>query len=308
MNATTTKTVLITGATGFIGKKWIEKLLHEGHSAIGISRRDLSHKDEPSLQWLSWDQLQNPEGPTLGLLKKVTDVVHLAGENISDGRWTEARKEILRESRIKPIIMLSETLSQFCPHVQTFISASGISYYGERGAELIDETQGPGNSFLSQLTVDWENALWSSKPVTSRKVALRIAPVLANESGILKKMLPIFKLGLGSPLGSGNQYMPWIHSFDLIEVLWFSLNNPLVQGPINAVGPLSVTNREFTQALAKAVHRWTFVPVPQFALKIGLGEMAELLLTGQNAVPKKLLDLGFKFKFKTLEAALSHLL
>jgi uncharacterized protein (TIGR01777 family) len=231
-------------------------------------------------------------------------LIHLAGENIAAHRWSADQKRRIRDSRVAATEKLLRTIQ---PPV--FIGASATGIYGDRGDEVLGERSSPGEGFLSDVAVAWENAAAPLRAADSRVVHLRFGMILADEGGALAKMLPIFRAGLGGPLGPGTQWMSWIAMADVLSVIEFALASPNVEGPLNTVAPNPVTNREFTRSLGSALGRPALLPAPAFALRLAFGEMADaLLLSSQRALPEKLLSLGFKFDLPDLKSALKAIL
>jgi len=285
--------VLVTGATGFIGRRLIAHLGGTGHQALTVSRGSAGDFD--------WS--------TAGLEKAmaaVDAVVHLAGENIFGKRWSPKQKTVIRESRIETTQQLAELAAE--KGIATFLSASAVGYYGPHGDEELDESAPPGSDFLATTCRDWEEATAAAREGGTRVVTLRIGVVLGAGGGALQKMLPPFRLGLGGPSGNGRQIVSWIHVDDVVELLLFLLSRTDLEGPFNATAPSPVTMRELSSALGRALHRPAFFPVPGFLLKWGLGEAAEVLLTGQKALPLRALEAGFEFRFPELDSALRSIL
>ena len=232
-------------------------------------------------------------------------VIHLAGESIA-GRWPAAKRERIYDSRVKGSRLLCEYIERMDNRPRVFISASGVGYYGDQGDKLLTEEAGKGEGFLCDVAADWESACRRANEFGVRTVQTRFGMVLSKAGGALPRMLPAFRLNLGGPLGSGKQYMPWVSIDDVVSVIMFALENSAIEGPVNVVSPQAVTNREFSQALARMLHRGCFFRVPKFVLKLMFGDMArELLLFSTRAVPRKLLDAGFEFKHADLAEALA---
>jgi uncharacterized protein len=237
-------------------------------------------------------------------LEGVDTVVHLAGENIF-GRWTKTKKESIRESRRRGTELLARTLAELVDKPAVFICASAVGYYGDTGDRTVDESSPSQDGFLSEVCRTWEGATDAATQAGIRTVRLRLGIVLSSRGGALEMMRRPFRLGLGGRLGSGQQYMSWIHIEDLIRVMELAIRNDEVCGPVNAVSPQPVTNREFTKTLGRVLHRPTFFCVPGFAAKMVLGEMAEeVLLSGQRVAPRKLEECGFDFRYRELSQAL----
>lgn len=286
----TAPTILLTGASGLIGRA-----LAAVEPTTALHRRG----NEP----MSWDPLGGTvqdDGRPLGA------VVHLAGEPIADGRWTEARKKLLRESRVLGTKTLVDWLSRRKQRPAVFVSASGINVYGDRGEDLLDEGAGVGAGFLAELCRDWEEAAMAAEALGVRVVCVRIAVVLAHKGGALDKMRLPFSLGLGGPIGSGKQWFPWIHLDDLVGVLRWALREPQARGAYNAVAPGIVRQKEFARAYGASLGRPAVIPTPAFALRALFGQMAdEALLSSVRATPRRLLEQGFEFRFPELEPALA---
>ena len=298
--------VLVTGATGFIGHRLLKKL----NSPRVLSRKAAKAETELKefgVTAFDWDPLKGP--PPQAAFEGVDAVIHLAGDPVASGRWTKAKKARIRESREVGTRNLVDTLAALPRRPAVLVSASAVGIYGDRGDEELTEASRPGSDFLAEVCMAWELAAMAAVQVGIRVVPIRIGIVLGEGGGALGKMLTPFKLGLGSPLGSGRQYMPWIHIDDLVEMLLFAVREPQAHGPLNGVAPHPVTNREFTKTLGKVLGRPIFMPaVPRFALKIMLGEVADVLVSSQRAVPRAALAAGFAFKFPELEAALRDVL
>jgi uncharacterized protein (TIGR01777 family) len=236
-------------------------------------------------------------------------VVHLAGENIASGRWTAARKARIRSSRVMGTRTLCETLARLSQPPKVLVSASAIGYYGDRGAEPLWENSAFGTGFLAEVCRAWEEATQPAVQKGIRVVLLRIGIVLSPAGGALAKMLIPFQLGLGGVIGSGNQYMSWIALDDVAGVIAHALVTDTLQGPVNAVAPYPVTNREFTKTLGRVLRRPTVFPLPGFAARLAFGEMADALLLASTRVePKRLLATQYVFRYPELEDALRHLL
>lgn len=273
--------IAVTGASGFIGKALAARLVAAGHSVQPVSLR---------------------QGPIMPLSDAV---VHLAGEPVGQ-RWTaEAKRKILR-SRAEGTRKLVEALGRLSPRPATLISASAIGVYGTRGDKFLAEDSAPGSGFLADVCVVWERTAGIANALGIRVVILRMGIVLGHR-GALGRMLPIFKLGAGGRLGSGRQWMSWIHIDDLTALIEFALGPRRLRGPVNATSPNPVTNAEFTRTLASTLHRPSFATVPEFALKLMLGEMASVLLDSQRVLPKAALAAGFEFRYPDLRPALEDL-
>jgi uncharacterized protein (TIGR01777 family) len=234
-------------------------------------------------------------------------VVHLAGESIAEGRWTEAKRGRIRDSRVQGTRVLADTLARLIHPPKVFLCASAVGFYGSRGDEELDEESPAGSGFLSDVCREWESACRPAVEAGIRVVNLRLGMVLSTRGGALAKMLPIFRLGLGGRLASGRQYVSWITLDDVVEAIQFVMATDSLEGPVNAVAPGAVTNREFTRVLGRVLRRPAILPAPAFALRCVLGQMAqELLLASTRALPRRLLEAGFAFRDPDLEGALGR--
>ncbi len=294
--------VLITGATGFIGKPLVGRLVQQGHEIVALVRSPEKAKSQLAVpcRFHRWDAAEPvPAEATEG----IDAVFHLAGEGIADKRWTEARKKQLRDSRVEGTRRLAVALAEGGAKPKV-ISASAVGYYGDTGERVVDETTPAGEGFLAELCRDWE-AAWA--PLPSEKVTIvRFGVVLGRGGGALEKMLPVFNLGLGGPLGSGDQYLSWIHLDDLVSLLSWALTAP-VSGVLNGTSPEPVTNREFSETLAAALKKPCFFRTPAFAVRVAMGESAEVVLGGSRVLPRRTVEKGFQFTRPTLKQALDDL-
>lgn len=254
---------------------------------------------------IEWHPEQPAPLPETAPLEGLTAAIHLSGANVAAHRWTSAYKRELIESRVNSTRALAQMLARLSQPPQVLLVASGTGIYGNRGDTILDETSAAGTGFLADLCCAWEAAARPAKDAGIRVVHLRCGLVLGGSSGALKKMLPIFRLGLGGKLGSGRQWMSWIALADVLRAVRFAVEKKMLAGPINFVAPNPVTSAEFARALGHAVHRPAVFPAPAFALRLAFGEMAdEALLASQRAVPKRLLDAGFDFQYPEIEEAL----
>jgi uncharacterized protein (TIGR01777 family) len=235
-------------------------------------------------------------------------VVHLAGENIAAGRWTDARKRRIRESRVKSSRAVAEAIEEAADKPRVLLQGSAVGYYGPRGDEVVSEEEPPGEDFLARVCVEWEASTAGVESLGVRRAVLRTGVVLSTEGGALPKMLLPFRLFAGGPVGSGRQCFPWIHIADEVGAIRFLLENDRASGPFNLTAPEPITNRQFSRVLGEVLHRPSLLPAPAFALRLALGEMADMLLNGQRAVPSQLQELGYTFRFPEAEAALRDLL
>jgi uncharacterized protein (TIGR01777 family) len=295
--------ILLSGASGFVGSALSPHLHAQEHDVVPLLRKTSGQAGAESPWW-------NPNQGVVHLGGAAFDaIIHLAGESIV-GRWTAEKKRRVRESRVKGTELLSRAVTEVPVKPKTFISASAIGFYGNRGDQWVDETSPPGSGFLGEVCQAWEAAADAAVKAGLRVVHLRIGLVLGRHGGALAKMLPAFRLGLGGRLGPGSQYWSWITIDDVVGAIAAILNNPGVQGPVNIVAPNPVTNREFTNVLGRVLLRPTFFSVPRFALRAAFGkEMAEeMFLASVRVRPRVLQERGYEFKFPTLEPALRHLL
>jgi uncharacterized protein (TIGR01777 family) len=245
----------------------------------------------------------------LDRLAGVEAVVHLAGESIAGGRWTEARKAAIRESRVAGTRALATALARLTPPPNTLVCASAIGYYGDRGAELLDEKAAPGRGFLSEVCQGWEAAADPARAAGVRVAHLRFGLILDPAGGALAKMLPPFRLGIGGRLGSGRQFMSWVSRSDVIGAILHAIATPALVGPVNVVAPGPTTNAEFTRCLSRALGRPAWFPVPAAAIRLLFGEMGqELLLSSTRVLPARLRETGFRFQDQELEGTLRELL
>jgi uncharacterized protein (TIGR01777 family) len=301
-------TMVIAGGSGFLGSALARALASDGHD-VAILTRQMSTKvpPQPRTTFVQW----TPDG-TAGAWANVIDgadaVINLAGESIAAKRWSAAQKQTLRDSRLLATRSLTTAIRQSARPPAAFVSGSAVGYYGDRGEETITEVSAPGNDFLAQLAKDWEAAA-SDVAQIARVALVRTGIVLDRRGGALPKMLPPFQMFVGGPLGSGTQYMPWIHKDDWVRMVSWMLTADGARGPVNATSPSPVTNAEFSTALGRALHRPSLLPAPAFALRIALGEMADaLLLSGQRALPVRATDLGFSFRYSNIDEALASVL
>jgi len=296
--------VAVSGSTGLVGSEVVTVLSAGGHEVVRLVRRTPA----PGEKAVRWDP-EKGEVSAAGL-EGFDAVLHLAGENIASGRWTAARKAAIRDSRVRGTRFLCDALAGLARPPKTFVCASAVGYYGDRGEELLTEESSPGAGFLAEVCREWEAALAPAARKGIRVVALRIGMVLSAKGGALARMLPLFRAGLGGAIGGGRQYISWVALDELPGIVLHALQCGDLSGPVNAVAPRPVTNREFTEALGRVLSRPTLLPVPAFALRLAVGgEMANaLLLASARVVPKRLLDTGFAFRSPELETTLRRLL
>jgi uncharacterized protein len=300
----TRKNILITGASGLIGSRLTALLLQKGHHVSHLGRI-AKHGAVPSFVWNVPDQTIDST-----CLTGIDTIIHLAGAGVADKPWTEKRKQEILDSRVQSTQLLYKTLSENKHTVTSFISASAIGYYGfEKGNELLTESSPPGNDFLANVTKQWEDAIDKLEELSLRVAKLRIGIVLSDKGGALKPMVMPVKLWLGSPIGSGEQMLSWVHIDDLCAMFIHLVENETLRGAFNGTGPYAVSNANFVNAIGKVLHKPVFMPrVPSFAIRLLLGEMADLVLKGSRVSSQRIQDAGFSFRFKTLEEALKNLL
>lgn len=294
--------ILITGATGLVGKALGIELVRRGHEIVVVSRRGSEAKKQCPFPCEVIEADLSQGGIDAAPLASINAVVNLMGEPIAKGFWTENKKQKLRDSRILATRNLVASFKTHKPSV--FVSASAIGIYGNRGDELLPETAAPAEDFLGQLCLDWETEALAIASPQTRVCLPRIGLVLSSQSGLLAELAPVFRAGLGGALGSGQQWMSWIHIKDLVNSLVFALENEQVSGPFNAVAPNPTTNKEFTEVFAKLLHRPSFATVPSLALKALFQEKASVLLASQRVQAMKLYQWDFAFQHPTLEEAL----
>lgn len=299
------KNVLITGGTGLVGTRLTELLQEKGYKVRYLSRSPGKVND---VEAFAWDV--NKQTIDTKALDDVNYVIHLAGAGVADERWTKERKKIILESRTRSTALLKDTLRDYPNKVEAVVSASAIGYYGfDNGDRWQKEGSRFGDDFLATVTKAWEAEADLIAELGIRTVKIRVGVVLSHEGGALKEISKPVKLGLGAPLGSGDQYMSWIHIDDLCRIFIYAMENKNMKGPYNGVAPNSVTNRELTKSIAKGLGKPFFLPpVPQFILKLALGQMAAMLLGGSRISSERIETEGFNFKYTKLNEALHDLL
>jgi len=293
---------LISGSHGLVGTALIQALESEGHDIFRLVR--YAPHSETEIEW-------SPDRYSIALarLEGFDAVVHLAGESIAEGRWTDEKKTQISESRVKGTRLLGDALANLTNPPQTFVCASAIGYYGDRGDELLTEASAPGNDFLCGVCVEWESATALASKKGIRVVNCRFGIILDAKGGALKKMLPPFRMGVGGKIGSGKQWMSWIALDDVVGGIKFALANDSIRGPVNFVTPAPVTNADFTKTLGKILSRPTIFPIPAFGVRLMFGEMADaLLLSSQRVEPAVLQTSGYSFQYPQLDGALRHVL
>ncbi len=295
--------IIISGASGLVGTALTKDLRTEGHTVLHLVRTG----GQISPTQIRWDPLSAQVD--VSALEGADVVVHLSGASIADGRWTPARKEILRSSRLDSTRVLVDSLARLHQKPRVFVSASAVGYYGNRGDEILTESSAPGNDFLSLLARDWEAEAIRAAQSGMRTVILRFGVILSPQGGALPEMIRPFRFGAGGPLGSGRQWMSWIALDDVLSIIRSSISNSEMSGAVNVVAPNPVRNSDFAHIVGRILHRPSLLPAPPFMLRLALGEMADaLLLASQRAVPERLLQSGQPFKFAEIEPALRAML
>lgn len=299
--------IAVTGATGLIGSALCQHLIERGHELVLFVRNSAKARHQfPGLKVVGWHALSG--SPAQASVEGLDAVVHLAGEPIAAGRWSAERKRAIQDSRIVGTKHLVDSLLRARNPPRILLSGSAIGFYGQRGDEVLIESSSAGKDFLAETCLRWEEEARRAQPRGIRVVLLRTGLVLSAGGGALPRMLPAFKLCVGGRLGSGRQWMSWIHIDDEVGAIRYLLEEDSIEGPVNLTAPQPVTNREFTKELAKALRRPAFFPAPGFALRILFGEMAEsILLNGQRVLPNRLEQSGYPFQFRRLSEALQEL-
>lgn len=301
--------IVIAGGTGFLGAPLAEMYAEEGHDVRVLTRSlmagDTRHDPGtgvPGVTRVGW----NPDGhtgPWRAAIEGADAVVNLAGDSVADGRWTPSRKPLLRDSRILSTRSLASAIEGSSHPPFVFVSGSAVGYYGPSGAEPKTEEAGPGTDFLAVLCQEWEAEATRVTRTETRVVLLRTGIALERSGGALPQMIRPFRFFVGGRIGSGQQYVSWIHRLDWIEIVRWIVQTPDVSGPVNATAPYPVTNRDLARAIGHALRRPSLVPVPAFALKLLLGEMADSILTGQRVLPARAQKLGYHFRYPEIDQA-----
>jgi len=299
------KSIAVAGGTGFIGSALVDALAARGDRVILLARNAKAAKE----RWGAKASVAAWDGRTTGewakLLDGVDAVVNLAGENVAAARWTPARKLALIKSRLDATRALVAAISQAAARPKVFVSASAVGYYGAAPEGALAENAPQGRDFLAALCGQWEREALAAEPLGVRVVLPRIGVVLEKDGGALAKMSLPFKLFVGGPVGTGLQPFPWVHRDDVVGALLFALETETLTGPVNLAAPGGLSNAAFSKALGRALGRPSWAPAPAFALRLALGELAEVLLGGQTVAPRKLLDAGYRFRYSDADAALA---
>jgi uncharacterized protein (TIGR01777 family) len=298
--------VAVTGATGTIGRAVVEALLDRGDSVVALSRSASSAREKlgERVEVHEWREPTSEPAPAAAFAE-AEGVIHLLGEPVAQ-RWTDAAKKEIRDSRVLGTRNLVAGMRAAAgPRLKVLVAQSATGFYGAHGDEVVDESAPAGSDFLAGVVVAWESEVRAAaEELGLRTPTCRTGVVLSQSGGALEEMLTPFKLGVGGPVAGGRQYIPWIHIDDVVGALLFALDSPEADGPLNVTAPDPVTNKEFSKALGRALHRPSVVPVPGFAIKLLYGEMSTIVTTGVRAVPKRLLELGYRFKRAELPEAL----
>jgi uncharacterized protein len=293
-------TYLVTGATGFIGTQLVERLLQRGDAVYYLARQRSSRLPSQA-SFHPWDITKKPD---LNALSRIDGVFHLAGEPISQ-RWTPEIKKRIYDTRVQGTRNLTAALGELRHKPAVLVAASAIGYYGDRGNDVLTEREPPGVDFLATVCKDWEREASQAREFGLRVAPIRIAPVLGRGGGMLKAMLPPFRLGLGAKLGRGEQWMSWVAREDLVRLLLFAADTAGIDQALNGASPNPVTNAQFTGALGQVLHRPALLSAPKFAVKMLLGEMADFAFASLRVIPQAAVQAGFRFEYPTIEAALA---
>ena len=297
--------IVVTGGTGFIGQALCETLAARGDSLVALLRQPGSAGTlPPGTERIQWNSTAGPPPPRV--FAGVDGVVHLAGESVAR-RWTPERKRRIRESRVAGTRHLVEALAALDERPRVLVSASAVGIYGDRGDETLTEESPPGGGFLAEVCAEWEEAAERAAALGVRVARLRIGVVLDAGGGALDQLLPPFTLGLGGPVGSGRQWMSWVHRADVVGLILHALDQPAAAGALNATAPEPLPNRDFARTLGAVLRRPALVPVPALALRLAFGEMATVLLGSQRVLPARTEASGYRFRFPALEPALRYI-
>jgi len=295
--------ITITGASGLVGRRLLKNLGAAGHAVTVVSRHAGTNVP-PGVGVVAWDPMRGPAPEEA--VRNANAVIHLAGEPVAQ-RWNEGTKRRIRESRVVGTQHLVQALAKLRTTPQPLICASAVGYYGSRGDEVLREDSAPAGGYLAEVCTAWEKEALAAEGFGMRVVRVRIGVVLDARGGALRRMLTPFRMGVGGRLGDGKQWMSWIHLADLAAMFQFAVENP-VSGALNGVAPIPVSNADFTQTLARVIHRPAVLPVPVIGLKLLFGEMSEILLASQRVLPAAAEAAGFKWRFPELGGALENLL
>ena len=299
--------IVIAGGTGFIGNKLVRALTKNKCSVILLTRkRTLGNNITSSVRTVQWDAINT--GEWANELNNADAIINLSGESLASGRWTAERKNLIVQSRIQSTRAIVEAISRVKNKPPVLLNASAVGYYGNVPDARVTEDTIKGRDFLAETCYLWEKEAQEAHSFRVRVVLLRTGLVLGKEGGVLTKFLTPFKMFIGGPLGSGKQWLPWIHQDDLIKAIIFIIHTQTMSGPVNLTAPKPVTMKEFSKLLGETLRKPSIMRVPSFILKMILGEMSEMVLSGQNAIPKKLLQAGFEFQCLNLRDALQDII
>lgn len=300
--------IVLSGSTGFIGKTLTRRLASNGHEIVCLTRNPEKYKSSNSknISYIKWNARTTDSWAEV--VDSADAVINLAGEPIDEKRWTRYQKEWILNSRIESTNAVVEAISMAKNQPSTLINASAVGYYGDVKSCSVDESHPRGTGFLADVCELWENAAKKAEKYNTRVVMLRTGVVLESDGGALKRMLSAFKAFASGTPGSGSQWVPWIHRKDVISAIEFILKNNSLSGPVNISSPNPVTMKELATTIGEILHKPMWAPIPSFVVKAALGEMAEMLLTGQKVIPFKLIEAGFEFKYPYLKDALKDIL
>jgi uncharacterized protein (TIGR01777 family) len=298
-------TYLLTGATGFIGRALVAKLLADGHNVCYLARQRSTTLDSRAAFFL-WQNIERTL-PPLETVPRIDALIHLAGESVAQ-RWTAEVKQRIRSTRVEGTRNLVTAIAKLRHKPPLLISASAVGFYGNRGDEVLTEASTPGTSFLADVCVEWEREAERAREFGLRVVHIRIGTVLGPDGGALGKMLPPFRMGAGGKIGDGRQWISWIHRDDLVRLFEFATTNETAPPVMNGTAPEPVSNATFTTALAHAVHRPALLPIPRFGLRLAFGEMSDVLFDSARVLPAAAQSAGFSFTYSRLAAALQSIL
>ena len=297
--------VIVAGGSGFVGYALIKKLLKDGHSVVALTRRRDAFKNLPdhrlTVEW--WDG--KFVGTWAAQVEGADAVVNLSGEGIADKPWSIERKRLIKASRLEATHAVTSAIARCLKRPRVLVNASAVGFYGPVPDGDMTEASPKGKGYLADVCADLENEAKKAEALGVRVVLMRMRVALEKGGGAIQKMTTPFKLYAGGPLGSGRQWFPWVHRDDVLGTVLFAMQNGALSGPVNVVAPESLTMKQFCQALGKSMNRPSWAPVPGFVLKLLLGEMSSMLLTGQKAVPRKLQDAGYSFQYPVADAALT---
>lgn len=295
--------IVVSGGTGFIGSALVQALTARGDEVIVLTRRASKKPEQGGVELVHWSPEERGEWQRT--IDGADAVVHLAGASIAEGRWTEQRKAVLVSSRVRSTELVADAIAKAASKPRVFVSGSAVGFYGTAtGDRVLEESSPPGDDFLARLVRDWEAA---AAGAGVRTVLPRLGVVLGRDGGAFARLLPMFRAFLGGPVGSGEQYMPWIHLRDVVRAIEHAIAHDRLEGPVNVTAPDPVTMNVFAATLGKVLGRPAALRVPAFAVKLAMGEAASVVLTGQRAVPTKLVESGFAFVFPELASALADL-